>query len=140
MVTFKDPAKGKKCLQHIEGFLGHKRLPLKIFHPMKIFHPLKIFHPMRESRQNLGTGWSSSVQGNGGNSNCCNKGDRVPAVFLNEDGRLRVVNSVGGNGNHGFESSNQERIRPGKWYKVTIEQVSQAGKVRMDILVAKNSF
>ena len=128
MVTFKDPAKGKKCLQHIEGFLGHKRLPLKIF------------HPMRESRQNLDTGWSSSVQGNGGNSNCCNKGDRVPAVFLNEDGRLRVVNSVGGNGNHGFESSNQERIRPGKWYKVTIEQVSQAGKVRMDILVAKNSF
>merc|ERR1711874_799210 len=80
-------------------------------------------------------GWTNvlSFKGNGGNSNCCNKGDRVPAVFLNEDGRLYIVNSVGGNGNHGFESSNQERIRPGKWYKVTIEQVSQAGKTFFNV-------
>ena len=66
-------------------------------------------------------------------NNCCSRGDRAPAVFLHKEGRLHIVNSVSGNGHHQFKSPTGG-IQSGKWYKVFIQQVPQAGKVRMDIL------
>ena len=71
--------------------------------------------------------WSSilSFKGNGGSNNCCNNGDRVPIVQLNENGQLYFINSVNGNGNAYFHTG----VDLNKWHKIEIQQNRMDGKV-----------
>ena len=71
--------------------------------------------------------WSSilSFKGNGGTSNCCNNGDRVPIVQLRKNGQLYFINSVNGNGNAYFHTA----VDTNKWYKIEIEQTMIDEKV-----------
>ena len=71
--------------------------------------------------------WSSilSFKGNGGTSNCCNNGDRVPIVQLRKNGQLYFINSVNGNGNAYFHTA----VETNKWYKIEIEQTMIDEKV-----------
>ena len=71
--------------------------------------------------------WSSilSFKGNGGTSDCCNNGDRVPIVQLSKNGQLYFINSVNGNGNAYFHTA----VETNKWYKIEIEQTMIDEKV-----------
>ena len=60
-------------------------------------------------------------------SDCCNIGDRVPAIFLYPGrGRLHITNSVGANGNSYVDYN----IQMGKSYDIEIVQENTNGKVR----------
>ena len=65
-------------------------------------------------------GWSSviSFKGNEGKKDLGNHGDRIPAVFMNKNGRLHFRSSVSGNTNHKLSSAVQLK----KWLRVVIEQ------------------
>ena len=85
-----------------------------------------------------------SFKGNGATSNCCEIGDRVPALFMeNKDKHghpsLFFAHSLSGNGNYfyrrwidlqQFKSPNYMELN--KWYKIIIEQKKELhdGKVR----------
>ena len=76
-----------------------------------------------------GGGWTNVIafKGNGGKSNSGKIGDRIPAIFLNKKGFLHFTNAVNGNRNYVF---NFHPIELNKWYSITIEQISENGKVR----------
>ena len=78
--------------------------------------------------------WSSilSFKGNGGSNNCCNNGDRVPIVQLNENGQLYFINSV--NGNAHFHTG----VDLNKWHKIEIQQNRIDGKVVNKQLLRSN--
>ena len=71
--------------------------------------------------------WSSilAFKGNGGSSNIGKYGDRAPAIFYNQLGRLHFTNAVSGNKNYYVDIP----IDLGKWYKIEMEQLSSNGKV-----------
>ena len=67
-----------------------------------------------------------SFKGNGASKDCCNDGDRVPIVQLNEIGQLVFVNSVNGDGNY----NSRHYVQSKKWLRITIEQKLTNDKVR----------
>ena len=71
--------------------------------------------------------WGSilSFKGNGGTNNCCNNGDRVPIIQLQDNGELYFINSINGNGNTHFHTA----VDLNKWYKIEIEQTKISDKV-----------
>ena len=71
--------------------------------------------------------WSSilAFKGNNGSSDFDKYGDRAPAIFYNQLGKLHFVNAVNGNKRYVFDRP----IDLGKWYKIEMEQVSLNGKV-----------
>ena len=72
-----------------------------------------------------------SFKGNGATSNCCQVGDRAPAIFLeNKERYLVFSNPVNGNGKYSFK---YRGLQLNKWYKITIEQIKDIsrGKVRV---------
>ena len=77
-------------------------------------------------------GWTSvlAFKGNGGKSNCCNHGDRIPDIALNKNGKLRVSNSVSGNKKHQFITN----VGLNKWYNITVEQKQSNEKVNAHLL------
>jgi hypothetical protein len=57
--------------------------------------------------QNVNSNWRSIFHVTNTNNNCCNIGDRVPAVWITAGAQsLLVVNSISSNGNAHFYSSN----------------------------------
>ena len=71
--------------------------------------------------------WSNILRFTSTDSNCCNIGDRVPAIFLRPSGRaLAFTNAVGANGNYYF----YHNIEMGKLYDIEIVQENTNGKVR----------
>ena len=73
------------------------------------------------------SGWSNILHFTSTGSNCCNIGDRVPAIFLRPGGgSLHITNAVGDNGNYWFDHN----IEMGKSYEIEIVQEKTNGKVR----------
>ena len=73
-----------------------------------------------------GEGWSSIIRFTATDSNCCNNGDRVPAISYHSDGYLSIASSVNNNGNYYFNYN----IDLKKWYHVEIVQTKKDGKVK----------
>ena len=71
--------------------------------------------------------WSNILRFTSTDSNCCNIGDRVPAIFLRPGGgAIAITNAVGANGNYHFDHN----IEIGKLYDIEIVQEKENGKVR----------
>ena len=79
----------------------------------------------------VGAKWTNilSFKGNGATSDCCQPGDRAPAVFLQENKKLLVFSTTV-NGNGGFTFHWNKKVELNKWYKIIIEQISINGKVK----------
>ena len=77
--------------------------------------------------------WGSilSFKGNGGTNDCCNNGDRVPIIQLNENGELYFINSVNDNGNAYFTTP----VETNKWHEIVIEQTKIDDQVEKNILI-----
>ena len=73
-----------------------------------------------------GSGWYSILRFTTTGSDCCNIGDRVPAIFYNSGGFLHIKTAVGENGNYGFDYN----IELNKEYHIEIVQERTDGKVR----------
>ena len=72
------------------------------------------------------SGWSNILHFTSTGSNCCNIGDRVPAIFLRPGGgALTITNAVGANGNYHFDYN----IEIGKSYYIEMVQENTNGKV-----------
>ena len=82
-----------------------------------------------------GKGWSSIIRFTSTDNNCCNHGDRVPAVFYNSDGFLYITSSVNDIGNYGFNYD----IDLKKWYHIEIVQANKNGKVKNIIITISYS-
>ena len=77
----------------------------------------------------VSNGFSSvlAFKGNGGRSDCCEIGDRIPAIFLyNPTMTLNFANSVRQNGNYWFDF----KINLNTWYNIIIEQKFVHRKVK----------
>ena len=73
----------------------------------------------------------------GTGENCCNEGDRIPAMWINRDGYFHIASSVNGNGNYyknfDFELNNVYQITIQQlkdssglyWYEIIIDGVSK---------------
>ena len=73
-----------------------------------------------------GEGWSSIIRFTATDSNCCNNGDRVPAISYHSDGYLNIASSVNNNGNYWLNY----KIDLKKWYHIEIVQaMNKNGKV-----------
>ena len=71
--------------------------------------------------------WSNILRFTSTGSDCCNIGDRVPAIFLRPGGRkLHITSAVGDKGN----SPVNYNIEMGKPYDIEIVQEKTNGKVR----------
>ena len=76
--------------------------------------------------------WSSLVafKGNGGGGNNQEYGDRIPAIYFNNDiGELGIRSAVSGNKNYPFNYA----IDIGTWYSIEIAQIEIEGKVRQGV-------
>ena len=76
-----------------------------------------------------GSGVSSILRFTSTDSNCCNVGDRVPAIFYKSDGQLLIYSAVDEKGNKRASYD----IDLEKWYHIEIVQAIENGKVRIDI-------
>ena len=70
--------------------------------------------------------WSSILRFTSTDSDCCNIGDRIPAIFYNSEGYLLIDSAVNEKGNQGVTYD----IDLGKWYHIEIVQETENGKVR----------
>ena len=71
-----------------------------------------------------GGGWSNILHFTTG-ANCCNLGDRIPAIFYNSAGYIRIDSSVNERGNYKIHYD----IDLNKWYHIEIAQTKMNGKV-----------
>ena len=75
--------------------------------------------------------WGSIIRFTATGENCCNHGDRVPAIFYRSDQGMHISSSVNNEGN--FKSDYD--INFGQWYHIEIVQENNNGKVRLDNLI-----
>ena len=73
-----------------------------------------------------GSGWSSILRFTSTNNNCCNIGDRIPAIFYNSEGFLSISSAVNEDGDYYL----RYYIDLEKWYHIEIVQKTENGKVR----------
>ena len=72
------------------------------------------------------SGWSNILHFTSTGSNCCNIGDRVPAIFYHSEGILSISSAVNEDGDYGLRTN----IDLKKWYHIEIVQKTENGKVR----------
>ena len=73
--------------------------------------------------------WGSIIRFTATGGDCCNLGDRVPALFYNsERGIIRISSQVDKNGDFYPDYD----INLGTWYHIEIVQENNGGKVRLD--------
>ena len=82
-------------------------------------------------------GWTNVFHFSGTDKDCCNFGDRIPAMWINRDGYFHIASSVNGNGNYyknfDFELNNVYQITIQQlkdssglyWYEIIIDGVSK---------------
>ena len=63
-------------------------------------------------------------------TDCCNIGDRIPAIFYNVGGFLQITSFVNGNGNYYFDFP----IEFETWYHIEIYQAERNGQVQDEFL------
>ena len=73
-----------------------------------------------------GSGWSSILRFTSTGADCCNIGDRVPAIFYHSEGILSISSAVNEDGDYGLRTN----IDLKKWYHIEIAQTKKNGKVR----------
>ena len=73
-----------------------------------------------------GINWINILRFTSTDNNCCNIGDRIPAIFYNNDGYLLIDSAVNEKGNHGVTYD----IDLEKWYHIEIVQKTENGQVR----------
>ena len=62
-------------------------------------------------------------------NDCCNLGDRVPGVWLNnDDNTLHITSAVNNVGDYIYDHR-VEPLKEGQWYKIQIQQVKRNAKV-----------
>ena len=74
---------------------------------------------------NASSVWSSILRFTSTDSDCCNIGDRIPAIFYNSDGYLLIDSAVNEKGNKGVTYD----IDLEKWYHIEIVQETENGQV-----------
>ena len=68
--------------------------------------------------------WYNILRFTSTESDCCNIGDRIPAIFYNTEGFLRITSSVNGNGDDYIDYD----IESDKWYQIRILQTQVTEK------------
>ena len=68
--------------------------------------------------------WTNVFRFSGTDNDCCNNGDRIPAIKINKNGYFYVRSSVNGNGDYG----QSYYFDLGKQYQMTIQQLKENGK------------
>ena len=67
------------------------------------------------------TGWESVLHLTATGKDCCNYGDRVPAVFINGGSKkFHISSALNGNGNSYYNVPSS--LRTGEWINVEISQ------------------
>ena len=74
--------------------------------------------------------WGSIFRFTSTTNDCCNIGDRIPALFTTSDGRILYATNIDDNGNE-YEYS--PSIQTGKWYSFEIEQQFSDNQVKMEV-------
>ena len=70
--------------------------------------------------------WSNILRFTASDVDCCNIGDRIPAIFYNsKEGYLLIDSAVGDKGNRGL----QYNIDLEQWYHIVIEQIENNREV-----------
>ena len=69
-------------------------------------------------------------------NNCCDHGDRIPFLFINEAGHFHVSSSVNGNGNY-YQNYEYEL---GKKYHMVIQQCFENGELVYKIMMDDEVF
>merc|ERR1711874_417440 len=75
--------------------------------------------------------WSSILRFTSTGGNCCNIGDRVPAILYNSRGYLLIDSAVNEKGNHGVTY----KIDLERWYHVEIVQATENGQLTYKVIV-----
>ena len=73
-----------------------------------------------------GIGWFSILHFTSTGDDCCNIGDRVPAILYNSDGFLQINSAVGDNGDEYITYNIELNVE----YEIEIVQRRTNGKVR----------
>ena len=75
--------------------------------------------------------WSELIRFTSTKANCCNPGDRIPAIFVNKAGLIHVTSQVGAAGNYYTDV----HIKSKTWVKVEVKQYAENGKVNSLFIV-----
>jgi len=67
----------------------------------------------------FGTGWQSILHLTSTGNNCCNWGDRVPAVWISHEKKFHILAALNGQGNAGYHGT---VAKTGEWISVKISQ------------------
>ena len=70
-------------------------------------------------------GWSELLRFTATNKDMGSAGDRIPAIFANDNGYIHVVSQIGTNAN----ANKNINIKTKTWTKVEIKQYQENGKV-----------
>ena len=84
-------------------------------------------------------GWASvlSFKSDGGARNLKQIGDRIPAIFLNNQRFIHFTSAVNGKRNYNF---NFHSVKLHKWYSIAIEQKRENDKVSQTEKLHKNEI
>ena len=83
--------------------------------------------------------WTNVIHLTSTGGNCCNYGDRIPAVFIHaRTTRLHICSSVSNKGNHCTDTGNG--IPRGQWTDVEITQRPDGNRFRYQVKVGGKIF
>ena len=86
-------------------------------------------------------GWTNIIHLTSTNENCCNYGDRIPAVWFHSSSSsatangLHVCSAVNSEGNFCFNSPDNAKVPRGQWTTVEITQVEEGDSYRYTVKV-----
>ena len=80
-----------------------------------------------------GMPWSELLRFTVTENDCCDPGDRVPAIFVHSDGFIYVTSHVGTNAN--FPTNVPIKLKT--WMRVEIKQYPENGEVKHTVQVAQ---
>ena len=69
--------------------------------------------------------WAELLRLTTTDNDCCNIGDRAPAIFTHKDGYLHIRTQIGNNGNRAWYVTIQEN----RWYTLEMSQYKLHDKV-----------
>ena len=80
--------------------------------------------------KNSGSGWTNVFHFTT-DGNCCNNGQRIPALWIHSTGHFHITSAVNGNGNYW---KNFDFVL-GKMHHITIKQYEVSGKYWYEIII-----
>jgi len=133
-----DASYSKLCIQQLNADLEwcpKKRIPIRQRNKLGVIPKWgpawKISFGLKILSFNNGDGYFGNIfRFTSTKNDCCNIGDRIPALFTTNDNRLHYVTNIDGNGNEHIFSPN---IETGKRYSFEIKQHFTDGQWRNEI-------